>query len=264
MHSKRIAAAGLLMAALLPLSASASGLRLTPLRLDLSASQTSNQIELANFGSEVVPVQVSVHAWSQVDGVDTYTPSKDIFFAPPIVSVPAGGKAIVRFRLRTGAPKDVARPYRVYFHETAPPKVENRGGMSFRLKLGVPLFVMPVKPGSPRLEINGRTRADAVTLTVANTGQTHAKVLGMELYPAGVNRLDPRGAVAAASHSRKGSNYLLPGSHHEWAIPLPAKADPARHVLLVRTDDYTGKSIAGIDNKGWLWMPLPAFATGAP
>lgn len=264
MHPKHVAAVGLLIAALLPLAATASGLRLTPLRLDLSAEQTSNQIELANFGSEVLPVQVSVHAWTQVDGVDTYAPSKDIFFAPPIVSVPAGGKAVVRFRLRSGAPKDVARPYRIYFHETAPPKVANKGGMSFRLKLGVPLFVAPLKPGSPRIEVGGQTGADAIALTLANTGKAHAKVLGMELYPANVNREDPKGAVASATHSRKGANYLLPGSRHEWAIPLPAKADPARHVLLIRTDDYTGKSVAGMSNKGWLWMPLPAAAAGTP
>jgi hypothetical protein len=158
----------------------------------------------------------------------------------------------------------VARPYRVYFHETAPPKVANKGGMSFRLKLGVPLFVAPVTPGSPRIEIDGQTRADAVTLTFANTGKIHAKVLGVELYPASVNRDEPKGAVAAASHSRKGTNYLLPGSRHEWAIPLPAKADPARHVLLIRTDDYSGKSVAGMNSKGWLWMPLPAPAPRTP
>lgn len=251
------AAAGLLVAALFSTSAAASGLRLTPLRLDLSANQASNQIELSNFGAGVVPVQVSVHAWSQEDGVDRYVPSKDIFFAPPIVSVPAGGKAIVRFRMRGGAPRDVERSYRVYFHETAPPKVDNRGGMSFRLKLGVPLFINPVKPGSPRLDISGRTQADAVALTLANTGKVHVKVLGMALYPADVNRDDPKGAIAGATHSRKGSNYLLPGSAHEWSIPIPPRTDPRRQVLLIRTDDYSGKSAAGMNNKGWVWMPLP-------
>lgn len=258
------AASGLLVAAVLSTSAAASGLRLTPLRLDLSAHQTSNQIELSNFGSTVVPVQVSVHAWSQEDGVDRYVPSKDIFFAPPIVSVPAGGKAIVRFRMRGGAPKDAERSYRIYFHETAPPKVDNRGGMSFRLKLGVPLFVSPVKPGFPTLNISGQSGADAVALTLANTGKAHVKVLGMALYPADVNRDDPRGAVASATHSRKGSNYLLPGSTHEWSVPIPSKADPRRHVLLIRTDDYSGKSAAGMTNRGWIWMPLPAPTASTP
>ncbi|HUR41149.1 MAG TPA: fimbria/pilus periplasmic chaperone [Verrucomicrobiae bacterium] len=248
-----------LCALLLAGGAQAAGLRIAPLRLDLSAAQSSGQVELTNFGAATMAVQVSLVAWSQVDGVDTYVPSKDIFFAPPIVSVPANGKTLVRFRLRAAASKDAERSYRAYFHETSPPQVQNQGGMSFRLKLGVPLFVGPIRPGAPKLQVQIAPADGMLNLTLANPGNSHLKILGMELYPADVARDDPRGApIASATHSAKGANYLLPGSTHAWSLAVPAGTDLSRSVLLVRTDDYSGKAAPGMTTRGWLWQtPSP-------
>jgi fimbrial chaperone protein len=260
--SRRLTRAALcLLAAGVLTTAHASGLRVTPLRLDLSAKQNATQIELTNFGSGAVPVQVSVVSWSQADGRDTYAPSKDIFFAPPIVSVPAGGKTVVRFRLRGAAPADVERAYRVYFQEVAPPQPPTEGGMSFRLKFGVPLFIAPPKPVVPRIEVERHLAGGVLDLTLANRGSAHLKIHGLEIYPATVDRQKPTGVpVAKATHSVAGANYLLPGTQHRWSLKLPAGAEPARHVLLVRTDDYSSRAAAGMTPAGWLWLPLRAEA----
>lgn len=256
----RVTKAVLCLAAggLLSVPAFATGLRITPLRLDLSTAQNSAQLELTNFGSGPVPVQVSVASWSQAEGRDTYAPSRDIFFAPPIVSVPATGKTIVRFRLRGAAAADTERAYRVYFQEVAPPQPQ--GGMSFRLRLGVPLFVAPARRVAPQLDITDSSSDGVLALELANPGTAHLKIHGMELYPAGVDRQKPSGALAAATHSERGSNYLLPGTRHHWSLKLPPSAKGQDHVLLVRTDDYSGKAAAGMTPAGWLWRPVPAKA----
>jgi fimbrial chaperone protein len=257
-------AAALLAAATLAGAAQASGLRVSPLRVDLSAQQNSSQIELTNFGSAPVPVQVSVSGWSQAEGRDSYAPSKDIFFAPPIVTVPAGGKTIVRFRLRGAAPRDAERAYRAFFQEMAPPQQANQGGMSFRLKFGVPIFVAPGTGAAPRLELRHGVASGVLKLMLANSGSAHLKIHGIEVYPASVDRQKPtQRPLASASLSDTGTNYLLPGSRLAWTLKLPAGTDPTRSAVLVRTDDYSGKAAAGMTQSGWLWQSLDAVAAPA-
>lgn len=257
-----VRAACLLAGGLLAFPALGAGLRVTPLRLDLSAQQSATQIELTNLGAAALPVQVSAFGWTQQDGRDVYAPTKDLFFAPPIVSVPAGGNSIVRFRLRGAAPQGVERAYRVYFQEIAPPQSAGTAGMAFRLKLGVPVFVAPAKPVAPRLELQHQSARDRLELTLANAGTAHLKIHGLEVFAATVDRARPDGVVAKATHSEQGANYLLPGSRHRWTLALPPGADPARHVLLVRTDDYSGKAASGMTPAGWLWVPLSPTPAG--
>lgn len=247
-----------LLAALLAAApASAGGLRVTPLRLDLSPTQTSAQVELINFGDAAMPVQVSVSRWTQVDGRDVYEPTKDVFFAPPIVSVPAGGKAVVRMRLRGAAPPaEGERAYRVYFQEMAPPESDG-AGMSFRLRFGVPLFVTPRKPPLPHLEMTRSLAGDKLELTLSNTGQGHLKIQGIDVFPAGVDRANPAGnPLGRATQSETGTNYLLAGTRQKWVVTLPANTDPAGLALLLRADDYSARGTPGMNNKGWLWQDL--------
>lgn len=246
----------LLAAAAAP--ALAGGLRVTPLRLDLSPGQTSSQVELVNFGDAPMPVQVSVSRWTQVDGRDVYESTKDVFFAPPIVSVPAGGKAVVRLRLRGKPPAEGERAYRVYFQEMAPPESQGTG-MTFRLRFGVPLFVTPKKAPLPKLEMTRAIVGEKLELMLANTGQAHLKIQGIDLFPAAVNRDDPAGnPVGRATQSETGTNYLLPGSRQKWVVPIPANTDPAGLALLLRSDDYSGRGTPAMSNKGWLWQDLVA------
>lgn len=248
---------GLMLTAAAP-AALAGGLRVTPLRLDLSPTQTSNQVELVNFGEAPMPVQVSVARWTQVDGRDVYEPTKDVFFAPPIVSVPAGGKAVVRLRLRGKAPAEGERAYRVYFQEMAPPESQGTG-MSFRLRFGVPLFVTPKKVPLPKLEMTRSLIPGKLELALANTGQAHLKIHGIDLFPKAVNRDEPSGnPVGRATQSETGTNYLLAGTRQKWVVPLPPDTDPAGLALLLRADDYSGRSTPGMSNKGWLWQDLVA------
>lgn len=256
-HSGRLLwAAGLLFC--VPLSAAqAAGLRLSPLRLDLSAQQTATQVELSNLSSAPVAVQVKAFRWRQQQGQDIYEPTKDIFFAPPIVTVPGQGKTVVRFRLRAAIPKDQEGTYRIYFQEVPAANESATGaGMTFRVRFGVPLFVSPSKPAKPGLAVNIAQEPERLRLTLENTGVTHLKIQGVDLFAAAVNSEKPDQApLASATHSLRGANYLLPGSRHEWELKLPAAATAATR-LLIRTDDYSGQAARGMTPQGWLWLPV--------
>jgi fimbrial chaperone protein len=248
---------------LLPLAAGASGLRLSPLRLDVSAASPSAQVELTNLGTAPVAVQVKAFRWSQAEGRDAYEPTKDIFFAPPIVTVQPQATTMVRFRLRAGAPPQAEGAYRVYFQELAPPADEPASGMAFRLRFGVPLFLAAQKPMPAALKVGQSVAADAISLELANTGHTHLKIEGIELYARGADRERPAAPLAAATHSVAGTNYLLPGTRHAWRVSLPPGQDPSQLQLLLRTDDYSGKASPGMSNRGWLWLPVAASSARA-
>lgn len=244
----------------------ASGLRISPIRLDLSSAQPATQVELSNRGANPVAVQVKAYRWRQDQGEDKYEPTKDIFFAPPIVTVPAQGRTSVRLRLRTTPPDKVEGTYRVYFQELPPAKTSPQlgMGMNIRIRFGVPLFVLPAAPVAPELKVQVSPGSDRLRLVLENTGKAHLKIEGLDVYPAGVDRDNPGSApVATVAHSAKGASYLLPGTRHDWELNLPATIDPSAHVLLVRTDERSGRAGSGLSKRGWLWQPIGGADPGA-
>lgn len=270
-HARRAAAAipmpvlVLLLALALPPAASAAGLRISPVRLDLSRSHPSSQVELSNLTGAPVAVQIRAYAWTQVDGEDRYEPTKDLFFAPPIVTVPAQGRTAVRFRLRAAAPAKAEAAYRVYFQELPPPGALDQpgAGATFRIRFGVPVFVLPDIPVAPALRAQPRREAARVSVDLENPGALHLKIEGVDVFPAGVDRQDPGTPLASGVQGTRGGAYLLPGSRGQWAVDLPATAPAGALLLRVRTDDYSGRANSGILKNGWHWQSLPAAAPAA-
>lgn len=245
--------------------AAAAGLRISPIRLDLSRSRPTTQVELSNLTATPVAVQVRAYAWRQVDGEDVYEPTKDLFFAPPIVTVPAQGRTAVRFRLRAAAPTRAEAAYRVYFQELPPAGAADQpgAGTSFRIRFGVPVFVLPDIPVVPRLQAQVQRDGELVTASLSNAGAMHLKVEAVELFAAGVDRGQPGAPLAANAQSGRGAAYLLPGSGGQWQLAVPAEAAAAPLLLRVRTNDFSGRAGSGILKNGWHWQPVPAAGAGA-
>ena len=252
-----------------PASAGAAGLRISPVRLDMSASAPSTQVNLTNLGPTDVAVQVRAYQWRQEAGEDRYELTKDIFFAPPIVTVPAAGQVSVRLRLRAKAPDQAEGSYRVYFQELPPADSASQGaGTTLRVRFGIPLFVRPSMPAAPKLEVRTSLLAGQLLAEFRNVGTEHLKIEGVDIFPASVNRADATAvAVASAGQSAKGVSYLLPGSQLDWSIPVAAGFTAAGHVLRIRTDDRSGRPGTGISRDGWSWKsleaPSPATSSGS-
>lgn len=255
-HGRLLIAAGFLF---LSAAAQASGLRLTPLRLDFGPKQNSGQIEVTNLSATPMAVQVKAFRWTQKDGVESYEPTTDLFFAPPIVSVAPESKTIVRFRLRAPAPATQEAAYRVYFQEIPPASQDDRSaGMNFRTRFGVPVFVQPVKAALPALTAVTSRDAAGLHVRIRNDGKAHIRVANVRLYLENVDLRDPRAPVAESQQALSGNNYVFPGNEAEWVLPLAAGADPARLKLMATTDDYSGRAAEGMTTQGYWWVPASA------
>ena len=250
-------AAALLCCFTLSQTAGAAGLRVVPLKLEMTARGGAATLELTNLTPDNMGVQMEAKAWAQVNGGDVYTDTQDLLFAPPIIAIPAGKTKTVRFRLRRGASPDRELSYRVYVQQlaaapdSAPGSNAMAGGVEVRLRLGIPLFVAAIKPVPPGIEASALRLADGRSaLRLKNPGGVHLKLAQVEV-------VSSEGVVVAETNlSDTQTNYLLPGSESTWPLHLPRVNDGAtltsgRYSLRIKSDFYSPRGVAGFSAEGF-------------
>jgi len=238
--------------------AHAAGMRVVPLRLEMTAKGGTATLELTNLTPDNMGVQIDARRWQQdaETGADAYEDTQDLLFAPPIVAIPAGKTRTVRFRLRRGASADRELAYRVYVQQLAAPPDDNperstlAGGVEVRLRLGIPLFVAAIKPIAPQLTTAAQSLPSGQSaLRLSNSGGTHLKLMQVEV-------LDASGKpVAETSLSNTDTNYLLAGSSSTWPLHKPGVNDaatlsPGAYTLRIKSDYYPARSNNGFSADG--------------
>ena len=101
---RRGTAAGAFAAGLVMLQAgggaSAQGLTVLPVNIELAAGQMATSLTVINHGGSETSVQVRAFDWKQPNGAEQLTPSDVVLVSPPIATIPAGGTQVVRLLLR--------------------------------------------------------------------------------------------------------------------------------------------------------------------
>lgn len=254
----RHAAIVLLLAALLQAAWSpawGAGLRVSPLRLDLTERNRSGTLTLENLSGTPVAVEVTLMRWTQQGDRDVLEPSRDLFFAPPIVSVPAGGDAAIRLRTRRLPEEGQESTYRLYVRELPGAQSRNAKGAGLALRIGLPIYVTNGAVPPPRLSVSGQRTPSGLRLTLRNSGDSHIKIKGIEVHGAGVDRrAKPPTPRSRGQRVGPGTNDLMPGAFREWLIPDTNLPEDAQ--VLLRTDDTGGRAADGMLRNGWLWLRL--------
>lgn len=244
------------------LPAHAAGMRVVPLRLDMTAKGGSATLELTNLTRDNMGVQIEAKRWQQLDGADVYTDTKDLLFAPPIIAIPAGKTRTIRFRLRRAADTEQELAYRVYVQQLAAPPDQAQessavaGGVEVRLKLGLPLFVAAIKARAPGLQAGAAVLDDGHSaLRLGNDGGTHLKIMQLEVLNASGT------PVAETSLSSTQTNYLLAGAESLWPLHRPGANEPVtlppgQYSLRIKTDYYSARGSSGFAADGTLTRML--------
>ena len=85
--------------------ASATGVQVTPISFDFTAWDQAQALWLTNTGQQPVNVQIRIFAWSQADGDDQLTPTRDLVPSSAILTLTPGQRQLVRLmRLNRDAP----------------------------------------------------------------------------------------------------------------------------------------------------------------
>jgi len=220
-HAIGRAARSLALFLLLIGPATAGSFIVNPVRVTLTAAQPVTAITVRNSGAEPTVVQLETSSWSQLDGQDVLTATREILATPPIFTIPAGGTQIVRVGLRRKPEADREITYRLFLREVPSQKPTGKG-LQVALAISIPVFVVPATALSPQLEWSAfRTADNKLALRATNTGNTHVQVTKVEVAPA-----DGGASVAGSSIAQ----YVLPGNSKTF--PLKAASLPSRGALL--------------------------------
>lgn len=216
--------------------ASAGSFQINPVRATLSTSQPVSALTVRNTGSEPAVLQLEVMVWSQQQGKDVYTLSREVLVTPPIFTVPSGGSQVLRVGLRR--PPDAQREltYRLFLQEVPPPPKPGFQGLQVALRIGVPVFVAPAAAQPPILGWRiYRTREGQLEVSLTNSGGAHVQVANLRLVRADGGDMG-RQQVAT---------YVLSGQSRDWLVKdIPAPQLGSTLHLFAQTDN--GEIDAGV------------------
>lgn len=218
----------LVMCLVFAAGAQAGSFAVSPVRATLSANKPIGSLTVRNDGAEPTVVQLQVMSWSQHDGEDVYTVTREVLATPPIFTVEPGASQMIRVGLRRAPDPHRELPYRLYLQEVPPPPEPGFQGLQVALRIGVPVFVVPTAPAQPVLHWEARaTNRGGLELALRNDGNAHVQVVDVTLDSAGSKVLAAR---ALAS-------YVLAGQSRRWRfadVTAPPVGAPLR--LDARTD----------------------------
>jgi fimbrial chaperone protein len=194
-------------------AASAGSFQVNPVRATLSANQSISSLTVHNTGDEATVIQLELFSWSQQDGKDVYTPTREILATPPIFTIPANGSQVVRVGLRRKPDTQRELTYRLFLQEVPPPPKPGFQGLRVALRIGVPVFVLPTAAVQPQLQWQAAHTPEGIKINVSNSGNVHVQIANI--------RLASPDSEPAATHQIAG--YVLPGQSRSWVLDEKAK-----------------------------------------
>ena len=201
-------------------AATASGLQVSPISLQLDAHATANGIWLSNSGDAPLDAQVRVLHWTQTGGEDQLEPSRGLIISPPMLVLAPGERQLVRV-IRAGATRSAHEDaYRILIDELPVAAHADTAGRSagtgtqalqFVLRYSVPVFLVPSGVAASTPQLQGRVVRDngQSVLEIENTGTMHAQ-LGNLVH------VDDRGRRSDLVAGLLG--YVLAGQTMRWPL----------------------------------------------
>lgn len=208
----------------MPDSALASDISIVPVGLSLTPTRATDLITLHNRGDTAVSLELSVFQWHQSpDGKIKLTPSDDVVFFPPIVTLQAKEDRIVR--VGAMVPFGLTeKTYRLIAEELPPPRFQALpAGAPQKVvtqvvvltRISMPIFLSPPSP-THQESIDGlAVQNGRLVFELKNSGNTH--VLAGAPSVRGWTA-DNRPLFNSAGGS---SGYLLAGEPLQRQLELP-------------------------------------------
>jgi fimbrial chaperone protein len=203
---------GLALACLLAAAphAAASGLQIAPTGLAFASGGPAQALWLTNTGDHELHAQVRAFRWSQGEGKDALDPTHALIASPPMLSIPPGGRQLVRVIRAGAAAASGEQAFRLLIDEL--PVGEGRqSGVQYVLRYSVPVFVGA--GAAPELHWSATPGDGEIRLDVRNAGTAHAQISTLSLAAAD-------GASTPLVPGLLG--YVLPGATMHWTVALPA------------------------------------------
>lgn len=202
-------------------SAFAAGVRVSPILVELTPSQTNALVSLRNDGDAPVRYQVSAVTWSQDDaGQMKLAPTRDLIVFPQLVTL----KPSEERNLRVGVTGDkfgqLEKSYRIFVEEMpAAEKAGDKPAVQVLTRLSIPIFLEPAHVvGQARIE-SARVEGGKLVVRLRNMGNVRVR-------PSEIVANAKLEGGKAGPHQRWDGWYVLAAGDrvYEWTLPKDACA----------------------------------------
>jgi fimbrial chaperone protein len=226
------------------LPAVAGTFSISPVRVELSAQQRTEALTVRNESADrEVVIQAQALEWSQREGQDLLTETRDVIVTPPVFTLAANAQQIVRVAVRRAADPKRELTYRLILQEVPPEAPKNFTGLQVALRLSLPIFVAPQGKAAPMLAWGATWQPDgSLQVSATNQGDVHAQVIDFTVQPKGSAPVMKNSVV----------KYVLPGATTTWLLQPPADTLQA-NILKQSTLQLRGAS-----DRGEISAELPA------
>lgn len=182
-----------------------------PVRVELSPHQQTAAIIVRNDSDQPSSMQIQAVTWSQFNGKDVYTPTRELLVSPPVVTIPPKSDQVIRVALRRQADPSKELSYRINLQELPAQPAPDFTGVHVALRIGLPVFVQPhMGEAKPKMVWTVARMSDStLKVGVQNQGNAHVQISDFSLYIPGSER---------AITGEAGSNYVLAGQSQEWLL----------------------------------------------
>jgi len=154
--------------------ARAATFSVNPTQIYLSGRTTSSLLTLRNDSGEMLRFQLTAFAWNQsAAGEIQLEATQDVVFFPALLALKPGEERRIRVG-STVAPGASEKTYRIFVEEL-PAAAETAAGSAVRVltKMGIPIFVRPLKESSTAALTELGVRDGALHFALRNTGTVH-------------------------------------------------------------------------------------------
>ncbi len=187
-----------------------------PVRIFFEPGQKTDIITVKNLSDEKFSLQLSVFSWGQdAEGENLYTATNELIFFPKIFTVEKDEERLIRIGTRV-PPGEKEKTYRIFLEEIPQPQAAPPAGTGVRtlMRLGVPVFIAPVKTGVAAAVEGIELKKGRLSLSVKNTGNVHFIVRAVK-----VEGLDAQGATAFQMEIA--GWYVLEGREKTFSMEIP-------------------------------------------
>lgn len=223
--------AALLLAAVPGGAAHASSLQVAPVLLEVAHPGAASSLHLRNLGATPITAQARLYRWSQANGADHLTETRDVVASPPLVEIAPGAAQLVRIVRVAKSPVPAEESYRLVIDEVPERTRAHTSGVAFAVRYLIPLFFTGPGVRSAPLAWSVEQRADKVTVTAANPGTRRVRVASLRIT--GV-----RGDAFSFGDGLAG--YVLGGATAQWTIKGSLARAPTGSTVAISANTDNG------------------------
>lgn len=193
----------------------AAEVQVNPVVVDLSPAARSVIVAVRNQGTAPVRFELQARGWAQSPAGEMLLESTaDLAVYPPVLTLGPGEERNVRIGTTT-AFGPLEKTYRVFLQElAAPEKPEGAAQVRVLSRIGLPVFLAPVRPSERAVLTAISARGGKVAFRLVNEGTVHVRPTAVKLVGRGVDGKPVLERELPAW-------YVLAGGMREYEVEIP-------------------------------------------